>query len=262
MSTFRNGDIPESLLIRRGVIRLTAGTWAKWDRLVEIVKRRHGVTLTITQGTGVTLGSGGYRDRAMQRAVKKKYVALGRPWQAADEGTSSHGGEFNGEDALAVDVNNYFRISQAEFFAAAREAGFVAGYFNGKGGRPKEPWHLIDKDPYRAVSAAGGATKPIPAPVPADLMEAIRMAQIRYVHRIPEKNLPTEWMIVGLEIPGGFQVTTDEEEAVGWGAVYGTDDGDSWKGLNRQTYIKLQQSARDLHLSWVALQKQIHAGRE
>jgi hypothetical protein len=65
-------------------------------------------------------------------------------------------------------------------------------------------------------------------------------------------------MIVGMEIPGGFQVTTDEEVAVGWGAVYGTDEGNSWKGLNRQTYIKLQQSAGRLHLAWLGMQKQIN----
>lgn len=151
MARYKNGQIPASLLIRRGHIRLTAGTWAKWDRLVTIVEGRHGVTLEITQGTGVSLGSGGYRDIPMQRAVKKKYIALGRPWQAAAEGTSSHGGEFNGEDALAIDVSNWGLIGQAAFYAAAREAGFVAGYFNGQGGRPKEPWHIIDKDPYRII---------------------------------------------------------------------------------------------------------------
>lgn len=151
MATYRNGQIPANLLIRRGVIRLTVGTWAKWDALVADVKQRHGVTLTITQGSGVTTGSGGYRDIAMQRAVKRKYVELGKPNQAATEGTSSHGGEYKGRDAMAVDVANYWAIPQGEFFAAARRAGFTPGVFDGKGGRPLEPWHVIDYDPYRTV---------------------------------------------------------------------------------------------------------------
>lgn len=151
MARYKNGEVPASLLSRRGAIRLTAGTWAKWDALVADVKARFNVTLTITQGKGVTSGSGGYRDFAMQKAVKDKYRRLGRPKQAATEGTSSHGGEYKGRDALAVDVNNYWAIPQSELFAAARRAGFTPGVFDGKGGRPLEPWHLIDYDPYRKV---------------------------------------------------------------------------------------------------------------
>ena len=151
MAKYKNGQVPASLLTRRGKIRLTAGTWAKWDALVADVKARFGITLTITQGSGVTSGSGGYRDLAMQRAVKRKYVELGKPNQAATEGTSSHGGEYKGRDAMAIDVNNYWAIPQHEFFAAARRAGFTPNVFDGKGGRPLEPWHLIDYDPYRKV---------------------------------------------------------------------------------------------------------------
>lgn len=151
MATYQNGRVPARLLVKRGVIRLTAGTWAKWDELVADVKNRHGVTLTITQGSGVTSGSGGYRDYAMQQAVKQKYVDLGRPNQAATAGTSSHGGEYRGRDALAIDVNNYWAIPQGDLFAAARRAGFTPGVFDGKQGRPLEPWHLIDYDPYRKV---------------------------------------------------------------------------------------------------------------
>jgi hypothetical protein len=161
MSKYKNGEIPANLLVRRGSFLLTAGTWAKWDALVADVKKRFNVTLRITDGVGVMKGTGAYRDRPMQRAVRVYYTKLGRPWQAAAEGTSSHGGEFKGQDALAVDVTNYFEIKYADFCAACRRAGFEPDYFDGKNGKPLERWHIIDRDPYRVVGKpAGGASRP------------------------------------------------------------------------------------------------------
>lgn len=122
-----------------------------------------------------------------------------------------------------------------------------------------EPWHgeyFEHLDDHRNDPAPAGSSKPTPAPVPANLMEAIRMAQIRYVHRV-EEGYDTEWMIVGLEIPGGFKTTVDRTRAEGWGAVYGTDKGGSWKPLTRAQYIALQASARELHEEWLAMQKLI-----
>lgn len=173
MATYRNGDLPDWLLVRRGNFLLTRGTWAKWDALVADVQHRFGVTLRITDGVGVMKGTGAYRDRPMQRAVKAYYTKLGKPRQAATEGTSSHGGEFKGDDALAVDVTNYYLIPRAEFFAACRRAGFEPNFFDGKNGKPLEPWHIIDRDPYRSVgSTTGGNATPIsetkPAPAPEE----------------------------------------------------------------------------------------------
>lgn len=156
MSTYRNGDIPDHLLIRRGNFLLTVGTWSKWDALVADVLARYGVRLEITDGIGVMRGTGAFRTRIMQRQVKAHFVSIGQGRLAAAEGTSSHGGEFNGRDALAVDVNNYGRIPLEAFYAAARRAGFEPGYFNGRNGRPYEPWHLIDWEPYRAVAGTAG----------------------------------------------------------------------------------------------------------
>lgn len=176
MARYRNGDIPDHLLIRRGNFLLTAGTWAKWDCLVADVLARFGVRLEITDGLGVLRGTGAFRARLMQRQVKAHFVSIGQGRLAAAEGTSSHGGEFNGADALAIDVNNYARIPLAEFYAAARRAGFEPGYFNGRNGRPYEPWHLIDWEPYRAVPKpparpAGGASEPA-APTTKEIIMA------------------------------------------------------------------------------------------
>lgn len=176
MARYTNGDIPDHLLIRRGNFLLTAGTWAKWDALVADILARFGVRLEITDGLGVLRGTGAYRTRLMQRLVKAHFASIGQGRMAAAEGTSSHGGEFEGRDALAIDVNNYARIPLAEFYAAARRAGLEPGYFDGRGGRPYEPWHLIDREPYRAVPAtAGDNSQPIPE---EEIMNAAQEAKL------------------------------------------------------------------------------------
>lgn len=157
MATYPNGKIPDRLLVRRGVLLLTAGTWAKFDDLVARVKKSHNVTLRITEGSGVMRGVGAYRSYAMQVAVKNYYISIGQSRMASSAGHSSHGGEFHGADALAVDITNYYLIPRADFFAAARAAGFNANYFDGRDGTPDEPWHLIDFDPFRNVPGTTGA---------------------------------------------------------------------------------------------------------
>lgn len=153
MSTYRNGQIPGHLLIRRGDFLLTAGTWAKFDDLVRRVQKRRGVTLRISTGSTVaTKGAGAYRTYQMQVLVKQYWTDRGQSRMAAAPGTSSHGGEWKGADALAIDITNYTAIPLAIFFEEARAAGFQVGYFDGRDGRPYEPWHIIDRDPYRHVT--------------------------------------------------------------------------------------------------------------
>lgn len=172
MSTYKNGKIPDHLLIRRGDFLLTAGTWAKFDDLVERVKNRTGVTLRISTGSTVaTRGAGAFRTYTMQVLVKAYWTARGKSRMAAYPGTSSHGGEYKGADALAIDITNYSQIPLHVFFEEGRNAGFQMGYFDGRNGRPYEPWHIIDRNPYRAVpKPAGGNAKPIiiPAPEPEE----------------------------------------------------------------------------------------------
>lgn len=242
MATYKNGQIPASILVRRGNHLLTAGTWAKVDALVADVQKRHGVTLRITDVVGSVKGAGAYRDRPMQRAMKSYYTALGRPWQAATEGTSSHGGEFQGVDALAFDINNYWAIPQAEFFAACRRAGLEPGYFDGKGGRPLEPWHVIDRDPYRTIhktppAPAGDETEPVIVPEEeADMPQIIRKKGTDEVSLLdPDvgRDLPRLGHGKGkaeyrgektskgvVNVYRGFMVTTDKDVAAAWGRTW------------------------------------------
>lgn len=181
MSTYKNGKIPDHLLIRRGDFLLTAGTWAKFDDLVERVKNRTGVTLRISTGSTVaTRGAGAFRTYTMQVLVKAYWTVRGKSRMAAYPGTSSHGGEYKGADALAIDITNYGQVPLHVFFEEGRNAGFQMGYFDGKNGKPYEPWHIIDRNPYRKVpSTAGGNAKPIIIPaVPEEEDEPMKYGQI------------------------------------------------------------------------------------
>lgn len=200
MPTYPNGKIPDRLLVRRGDFLLTAGTWAKFDDFSSRIKRRTGVTLTIPSGSFPGgRGEGAFRTYAMQVAVKNYWVSKGQGRMAAAPGYSSHGGEFNGQDALAIDIDNYARVPLSIFFEEGRAAGFQMGYFDGRGGRPYEPWHIIDRDPYRVVAgtAGSGASTPAQTPVQEDDMRTIK-----------SPNRP--WANVG---PGYHRQITDEAAA-------------------------------------------------
>ncbi|QPZ39691.1 M15 family metallopeptidase [Paramicrobacterium chengjingii] len=129
---------------------------------------------------------------------------------------------------------------------------------------PKYGWHWTGRDfshreawhfDYQPGTATITATSSKPA---TNVLKEIGldMSQIGYVHRA-EPGYDTEWMICGQEIPGGYNVTTSVTVAVGWGALYGTPDGDSWKALTRDQYIQLQLTMAKMNKDWVAQQKKI-----
>jgi hypothetical protein len=196
-----------------------------------------------------------WSDQMVMYVDWTRYVASGyKPSLKPDHSKAVHPSQSFHVSGTALDSDDW-RIPRIEKILA--DNGFIRNRLS----VPNERHHFEyirsrDKN-FGQPAGGGGSSKPTPAPVPADLMEAIRMAQIRYVHRV-EKDYDTEWMIVGLEIPGGFKTTVDRTRAEGWGAVYGTDKGGSWKPLTRDQYIALQASARELHEEWFAMQKQIH----
>ena len=196
-----------------------------------------------------------WSDQMVMYVDWSRYVASGyRPSLKPNHSKAVHPSQSFHVSGTALDSDDWVN---ARIVAILAENGFIRNRLH----VPNERHHfeyLRGSDKNLGKPAGGGNSKPTPAPVPADLMEAINMAQIRYVHRV-EKGYETEWMIVGLEIPGGFQTTSDKTRAEGWGAIYGTDKGGSWKALTRKQYIALQASARELHERWLAMQKQIHS---
>src|SRR5690606_5063242 len=126
----------------------------------------------------------------------------GKSRMAAYPGTSSHGGEYKGADALAIDITNYSQVPLHVFFEEGRNAGFQMGYFDGREGRPYEPWHIIDRNPYRAVgSTAGGNATPIivPAPEPEEEDDMNKCIIIKNTEGT------VEWSLIGATVPGGFR---------------------------------------------------------
>lgn len=152
MPRYANGQIPMNVLVSRGAgtnadgyweFRMPAATAYRWDNLVADVRASEGKTPAITPGWNA------YRPIDAQWTAYRNSP----PGMAAWPGTSSHGGNFEGRDSIAIDVGNWGILGEAKFFHYARKHGFVAGYFNGQAGRPREPWHIIDFDPWAAVPA-------------------------------------------------------------------------------------------------------------
>ncbi len=122
--------------------RGTPATIARWQNLVADVQANEGVTLRVTPGWNI------------YRPIDAQWTAwrISIPGMAAYPGTSSHGGDYQGRDSLAIDVGNWGLIGQSKFFAYARKHGFTPGIFS------NEPWHIVDFNPFSAVPAGGGST--------------------------------------------------------------------------------------------------------
>jgi hypothetical protein len=157
MPTYRNGYIPESLLVTFATgwsktdgdwkHQLSPGTYAKHAALV---KRSPGGKLQITQGWGA------YRPYSAQVIARRLYGN-----GAALPGTSSHGGFWESRQTLAIDYHNWGAIygwDQGRWFADCRAVGLTPGMIMRSRGYPDEPWHVIDLDPWAPAPASIGAT--------------------------------------------------------------------------------------------------------
>lgn len=150
MTKYRNGYVPLSALIKIASGTNGDGYWehllspsqlAKHNALLALAKKRTGKTLAISSGWNA------YRPYAAQVAAKKKYGS-----GAAAPGYSSHGGVYNGHDAMAMDYGNWGSVygwNKSNFFADARAVGLEPGRIS------SEPWHVIDNDPWAAVPSGG-----------------------------------------------------------------------------------------------------------
>lgn len=163
MTRYPNGEIPDSELVTFDFghddvegdwkHQLTPGTYAKHLALVARAKDRTGRTLRVSPG------SNAYRPIRTQRIFRDLYGN-----GAAVPGTSSHGGQWEGADRMAMDYGNWayvyaeFANPRAEFFADCRAVGLEPGLISTSRGYPDEPWHVIDNDPWAPAPAS--ATSP------------------------------------------------------------------------------------------------------
>lgn len=139
MPRYPNGRIPFDVLVHLGGEHyLTPGTASKWAALQADVLANEGVLLQISPGAN------GYRWYEKQEEAYEDSA----PGDAAYPGTSSHGGEYQGRDSMAIDVGNWGQIGMDKFYSYARKHGFEPGFFDW------EPWHIIDWDPWAAVPAS------------------------------------------------------------------------------------------------------------
>lgn len=152
MSRYKNGQVPDGALVKLASGTNGDGYWEhllppatvrKHQSLVGLGQERRRRTLTITTGWN------GYRPLPAQRTARTNACARGRCGDAAFPGSSSHGGEYQGADAMAIDYGNWSWVwgSREAFYEACREVGLVPGMFSW------EPWHVIDRDPWAAVPA-------------------------------------------------------------------------------------------------------------
>lgn len=160
MVAYNNGYIPESLLITFNVgfsageglwkHQLSAGTYAKHLALVTLARKNTGRTLALSSGWS------GYRPYSAQVYARQRYGN-----GAASPGTSSHGGFWERQQTLAMDYGNWSYVyggNRAAFYRDCRAVGFEPGLIVPARGYPDEPWHVVDKQPWAAGSAAGGSS--------------------------------------------------------------------------------------------------------
>ena len=158
---YPNGRVPLNLLVHLGGnLYMFPGTYRRWLNLVDLVQRRHSVTLRITRGNELWNDWSGYRSYDAQVIYKIKLPDL-----AAKPGYSSHGGSYGGRESGAFDVNNWASIGKDAFFKACRDVDLTPGIDS------REPWHVVDYAP--CTVPAGGVSTPFPTPTPANLLELI-----------------------------------------------------------------------------------------
>jgi len=163
--TYTNGRIPKDRLITFATgVNTTVGYWehslspATYARHLALVKRARDRT-----GRTLAMGAGWSAYRPFdQQVIARKIYGNG----AANPGTSSHGGFWEGRQTLAMDYSNWgyvYNWDQGAFFADCRAVGLTPGMIMRSRGYPDEPWHVIDLNPWGAVPAFDGVFTPFPS---------------------------------------------------------------------------------------------------
>lgn len=163
MATYSNGNVPYSVVsvvLAGGTdengpweFRCTPAFAARWAFAKRYAETRFGRTIYIRTGWNI------YRPLFSQVTARRNACAAGNCSGAAVVGSSSHGGNWNGRDCLAVDVDpNGLTWDQVDEAMAA--AGFaiqqITEAMSGISGG--ERWHYIDFNAFGPVPAGMDAT--------------------------------------------------------------------------------------------------------
>jgi hypothetical protein len=176
LAGFRNGELPDSLLVPVAGIRLEPEAAAAFAELLAAA-RRDGASVVVTDG---------YRPYVEQVDVKRR-----KGWLAATPGTSVHGW------GRAIDVH-LGRTDLAWLHAHAPTFGWVNPAWAQPGGSKPEPWHweyvgaaqpdgrLTDETPAAGPHHPGVSDRPPLAP--GEVVARIRLE--------PADTAPGEWVEV------------------------------------------------------------------
>lgn len=187
MVLYKNGQVPFSVVsevLASGTnqdgyweMRATPATAARWRYAKQLCVEWYGRPIYIVPGWNI------YRPLHIQQQARDRACRSGNCAGAAVPGYSSHGGNWNGRDCLAIDVAPN-GLSWAQIDKAMIAAGFAAGLITQAiSGIPGgEPWHYIDFAAFGPVPAFAGAK---PAPTHTIPKEVFNMADMVIV---TEKN--------------------------------------------------------------------------
>lgn len=139
---YNNGQFPLSLFVHRGGnLYFTPSLNARWNEMVRLGVAKYGVRLYVTGDIDGLGGWNVYRPLLAQRRYRAHYGNM-----AAQEGFSSHGGVYGGQQVFAVDISNYTALApgnpslaQARLTALAKAVGLRVNFV-----KPTEWWHVGD----------------------------------------------------------------------------------------------------------------------
>lgn len=161
MSTYSNGNVPRDLLIAFASGYDDLGYWEhQWpahtlalgNALIERAAARRAAAGLAPYPLRLQTGWTAYRPYEWQKTYR---AILGNG--AADPGTSSHGGTFEGGQTMAGDWawQAVYRDcgGREAFFEDCRAVGLLPGMIMASRGYPDEDWHVIDPDPWGPIPA-------------------------------------------------------------------------------------------------------------